>query len=100
MRTHGMFEPTVKSTGRNPLVPDVIGIDDCLHQSVEAFTSKTRYSHQWYATELGEFFLRLLAQLADRSRRLVLEIPFVDCNDNRPAFLLPHIRNEVVVSFE
>ena len=95
-----MLEPAVKSAGRNALVPHVIGVNDCLHQPVEPFAGETRDGNQRHAFELSEFFLGLLAQLADRSRRLIFQIPFVDRDDDRPAFLLNHVGNALVLLFE
>ncbi len=100
MRAHGMLEPAVKSAGRNALVPHVIGVDDCLHQPVKPFSSEPRDGNQRHAFELSKFFLGLLAQLANCSRRFILQIPFVDGNDDRPALLLDQVGNSLVLLFE
>src|SRR5215813_6553642 len=61
IRVDGVLKPTIERTGWNALIPDLVGIDDRLHQSVEAFTGEARDRHQRHTFELGQLFSGLFA---------------------------------------
>src|SRR5262249_18264828 len=98
--TDRMLEPAVQCACRNAPVPYLIGINDGLHQSVEALTRKPGDGHQWHALELGELRIGLFAEFADGARCFALQIPFVDRNDDSAAFLLTPIGDALILFLE
>ena len=74
--------------------------DDRLHQTVEPLAGQRRHRDQRHALHLRQLLVGLLAQLRDGAAGVLLQIPFVDRDDDRAAFLLDQIGDALILLLE
>ena len=94
------LEPAIERGGRHAPVPDLVGVDDRLHQPVEALAGQRRHRDQRHAFHLRQLLVGLIAQFADGAGGLFLQVPFVDRDDDGAAFLLDQIGDALVLLLE
>ena len=82
-----LFQPTVESGGRHPLVPNFVGGGHRLHQLVDPFAVQGRERHHWNASGLRKGALQAVADGAHGSLTVGAGVPLVDTDHQSPPFV-------------
>src|SRR5680860_741678 len=79
--------------GRYPAVPYRVGLEHRAHELVEPLAAQAGDGHQRHAFDLRQEPATSLAQFVQAFLPFANEIPFVDGDDERPAFLRDQSRD-------
>ncbi len=93
-------EPVVELVRRGAAVPDLVAVEDRLHQPVEPLAGKPRDADDRHALDLRQPLAGLPLQLADAAGAAVAPIPLADGDHQRAAFALDQIADAQILLLE
>ncbi len=94
------IQPAVELGGRDAAVPDLVGIDDILHQPVKAIARLAGNRHGTDAARLRQKPLGLFAQIGQIGLRVFDQIPLVEGKHSGAAFADDEVDQLQILLFE
>ena len=94
------LEPAVKRTRRHAAAPRIARLECDLHQRVEALAGLPRHGEQRHALDLRQPLVQRLAHPLEQARLVGGDVPFVERDDEAPAFAEHQIGDAQVLRFE